>query len=61
MTLKELRAMVAAQPPIFDHCEIKVWLPGSRISLNASFLSDYRDPMVMLIEGNVDHGSALEG
>lgn len=61
MTLGELRKMVAAQPPVFDHFEVKVWLPGSRITLNASFLSDPNDGAVLMIEGNVDHGSALEG
>ena len=56
MTLKELRAMVDAEPRDRDDQQIVVWLPGSRIRLEPRFL--HRDDGLM-IEGNITEGSAL--
>jgi hypothetical protein len=53
ITVKELREALAALP---DSHEVKVWLPGSYISLERPFLNKDR----VLIEGNLDDGSALE-
>lgn len=58
MTLKELRALVTDAPASLDNLEVKVWLPGSRISLSGQ-LGRLND--VVIIEGNVDPGSALAG
>lgn len=76
LTLKQLRALVEAQPRANDDLEVKVWLPGSTISLEfgggkmmgmvgARRPHQFRDSNkigpgdVLLIEGNLDEGSAL--
>jgi hypothetical protein len=61
MTLGELRKLVARLPHDKDNLEVKVWLPGSYITLSGSFLQDTRTTKrLILIEGNLDPGSALE-
>jgi hypothetical protein len=57
MTLKELREHLAKVPAGLDGLEIKVWLPGSTISLSP--MSVERKGFLLLLEGNVDPGSAL--
>jgi len=59
MTLRELRKLVEATPSKHDDVEVKVWLPGSTIRLNAmgKGLRLYEGNLIM--EGNVDPGSAL--
>lgn len=59
MTLKQLRAIVAKYPPEFDDAEIKVWLPGSTIRLDAMAGGFMQRGTVLLLEGNIDPGSAL--
>lgn len=63
MTLRELRKRVNATPTAFDDVEVKVWLPGSFISLNNMSEGDgirmYRPKYVLMLEGNIDPGSAL--
>lgn len=60
MTLGELRAIVGRFEQAHDGTEVKVWLPGSRISLNEmGNLGLMPKDGVLLIEGNVDEGSAL--
>lgn len=63
MTLSELRVMLAHEPASSDHLEVKVWLPGSTISLTPGpglrEGSMIRRGQTLLIEGNVDEGSAL--
>lgn len=55
MTVSELLKQLQDKPP---EAEIICWLPGSTISLGPvmSFLKDGK----VLVEGNVDPGSALE-
>lgn len=59
MTLKQLREIVAKFGPEYDAAEIKVWLPGSTIRLNAMAGGFMQRGTVLLLEGNVDPGSAL--
>lgn len=64
ITLKQLREMVAAQPAANDHLEVKIWLPGSTLSLefNSGRMLEgkaIRKPEAIMIEGNLDEGSAL--
>jgi hypothetical protein len=56
MTGRELLDMLTAEPPENLAYEIKVWLPGSRISLNGVL---FKRGNAMLIEGNLDEGSVL--
>lgn len=60
MTLRDLREMVAAMDGdgAPETAEIKVWLPGSRITLTAGWIPRPGDNL-LLIEGNLDDGSAL--
>jgi hypothetical protein len=57
VTARELIAMLAAEPAENLDREIKVWLPGSRINLDGKGF--IRLGNVLLIEGNVEEGSAL--
>ena len=57
MTLKELRHRIAELDQSFDHCEVVVWLPGSRIDV-VGFMG-IREGEFQL-EGNVRVGSVLE-
>lgn len=57
-TVKQLKAALANLPPGLDEAEVKIWLPGSHISLSPFVL--VRSDKRVLIEGNVDPGSALE-
>jgi hypothetical protein len=57
VTLRELIAMLAAEPEENLDREIAVWLPGSRISLDGRGL--IRLGNALLIEGNLEEGSAL--
>lgn len=62
MTLRELLDVAASQQPDENlDLEIKVWLPGSHISLSGKFFRGLnRDGTAILrIEGNLDAGSAL--
>ncbi len=61
MNLRELRAIVDRFPPSagYDEVEIKVWLPGSTISLSAMAGGFMHRGTQLLLEGNVDDGSAL--
>jgi hypothetical protein len=58
MTVKELREHLAKVPHQYDNTEIKVWLPGSTIRLAPMKVEPYHGNI--LIEGNIDPGSALE-
>lgn len=58
MTVKDLRDGLAMLGPGHDNSDIKVWLPGSTITLGNVFVSE-RHKAVM-IEGNVDASSALD-
>lgn len=55
MTVKELIGQLQKLP---QDKPVKVWLPGSTISLSSAFDSDRKG--LVLIEGNVDEGSALD-
>lgn len=59
MTVHELIELLQRVPKSHRGRRIKVWLPGSTISLTGTraMLEDDRG---VLIEGNVDPGSALE-
>lgn len=64
MTLKELREYLARVPATFDDLEVKVWLPGSTISVDemmaiGSCKNTDGKRSLLLLEGNVDPGSAL--
>ena len=72
MTLKQLRSALAALDTKYDDCRVVVWLPGSRIDLGSAFMNEGLLPYVdahffeaegtgsvLLIEGNVQPGSAL--
>lgn len=56
MKIRELKKALAELGPGADEMEIKVWLPGSRITLNGPIMAA---PKYLMIEGNVDEGSAL--
>jgi hypothetical protein len=60
MTLGELKALVNAEPTSNDRLEVKAWLPGSYISLVGANKTLIRKGGWLLIEGNLDEGSALE-
>jgi hypothetical protein len=57
MTVKQLREHLAKVPSKYDDLKIKVWLPGSTIRLSPMLVEPYHGNI--LIEGNVDPGSAL--
>lgn len=63
MTLKELREYIARVPADYDDREVKVWLPGSTISVEEMSIGSFRNVggkrSMLLLEGNVDPGSAL--
>jgi hypothetical protein len=61
MTIRELKRILnAITLPESQDLEVKVWLPGSTISLSAMGASGMmRRGRVLLIEGNIDDGSAL--
>ncbi len=64
MTLGELKELVAKEPRENDGLSVEVWLPGSTIRLSATgFIKRSRGPYhgKLLIEGNVNPGSALCG
>lgn len=55
MTIGELRDLVGAIPRTEDHREVKVWMPGSTISLNGHLWCGHH-PIhghVVLVEGNM--------
>lgn len=58
MNIRQLREALSQFGPGHDEAEIKVWLPGSKITLGNTI---FRDPgnNGWLIEGNVAPGSAL--
>jgi hypothetical protein len=58
MTVKELRDHLAKVPGKYDDLQIKAWLPGSTISLSPMMVEPYHGNI--LIEGNIDKGSALD-
>jgi hypothetical protein len=58
MTLGELRQLLATEPPVSDNLEVKVWLPGSTLSLSHNGSMILRGD-VLMIEGNIDPGSLL--
>lgn len=57
MTVKDLRDALALLGAGHDHKPVKAWLPGSRIALSGTFILSGDD---VLIEGNVEPGSALD-
>jgi len=58
MTLGELRQLIATEPTDHDSFEVKVWLPGSTLSLDhVGTLIQKGD--VLMIEANLDPESAL--
>ncbi len=63
MTISELRQALDAVPAHEASTEVKIWLPGSLIRL-ASVMGVRSNKLsvepVLMIEGNVDSGSALE-
>jgi len=59
MTLKQLRMLIENVPSAYDEREVKVWLPGSTISLEFNGGKPLLVKDRWLIEGNVDEGSAL--
>lgn len=61
MTLGELRKTLDQIGIGHNHREIKVWLPGSRILLSGNLFNfSAANGEALLIEGNVEEGSALE-
>lgn len=58
MTLREMKDMLAKVPEAQLDDELKVWLPGSTISLVARQHLIYRNEG-WCVEGNIDEGSAL--
>jgi hypothetical protein len=58
MTLQELHKMLASEPMANANLEMKVWLPGSSISLHSNGTL-IRRGNVLMIEGSVDDGSVL--
>lgn len=61
MTLGQLKALLAAEPPEHDGKEIEVWLPGSTIQLAGENGTLIARGDKLLIEGNLNPGSALGG
>lgn len=66
MTLKELKYRLSALPAELDACEVKVWLPGSRISLSGvpsrhdlDMAGKNKIAPIVILEGNLDEGSNL--
>ena len=66
MKLSDLRKLVANQPAAHDDYEVKVWLPGSKITICGptgeapkEFMLRH-DARLLMLEGNVDAGSALD-
>jgi hypothetical protein len=57
MTIKKLRDLLALLGAGHDGREIKVWLPGTTISLSDSIVFSSKHGII--VEGNVDPGSAL--
>lgn len=64
MNVNELLEQLAKMP---GDLEVKVWLPGSTISLSSAFVQTASklptmrsEGKVVLIEGNIDAGSALD-
>lgn len=61
MTLKELKEIIASEPPENDSLEVAVWLPGSQIDLRyVKAATLIRRGDTLLFEGNVKPGSALD-
>lgn len=58
MTRRELQALLATEPKETLDLEVKIWLPGSKISLTKT-PTMMRNGNLLMIEGNVDPGSAL--
>jgi hypothetical protein len=56
LTVRQLRAILEDRP---DDAEVRIWLPGSRIALTGTRLKVINQHQV-LIEGNVEPGSALD-
>jgi hypothetical protein len=57
MTLAKLREHLAKIPDQYLGYEVKVWLPGTLVSLSPMKMEPYHGNL--LLEGNVDRGSAL--
>jgi hypothetical protein len=58
MTIGELREALAKIDSVYNDRDVKVWLPGSRISLSGWIIPSGNEHD-FLIEGNVDDGSAI--
>ena len=58
MTVKILRESLAHLGAAYDDKPVEIWLPGSRIALNATIMPCRRN--AVLIEGNLVPGSALD-
>lgn len=64
MKLSDLKRAVLMIEDGHDDKEVKVWLPGSTISLGENFMLNLGVPIehksgAILIEGNIDQGSAI--
>src|SRR5579859_3749470 len=53
MTVGELKRELDRLSPVSDDRPIQVWMPGVRIELSARLMEDPKNPVVLLIEGNV--------
>lgn len=64
MTVNELIAQLQSLPDDQRNMEIRVWLPGSQITIDGSAFKLLPTPLnpspVILVEGNVVAGSALD-
>jgi hypothetical protein len=58
LTVELLRQSLNQLGSAHDKSDVKVWLPGSKIALSATLI--LRDGCIM-IEGNIEPDSALEG
>lgn len=59
MTLKELQELLNSESKSNENLEVKVWLPGSTIRLSGQETM-IRRGNILMVEGNVDPGSALD-
>lgn len=58
MTIAELRKIVEAWPRDAEQDKVQVWLPGSRIDLCGKLFKSKAG--TVLLEGNIEPGSALD-
>ena len=59
LTVRQLREALAQLGKGYDDFVVETWLPGSYIELEAALIPDVGRNLV-LIEGNLKPGSALE-